>query len=232
MATSAQTARSRAARSVPGATASTAARPRSRSAEKAPLRSFEADAEAHRARVHPQARPPLGLGQMRMRRGPGWQTSDLGIADVDGEGEQLQGVAEGGGRLLSPGEVHGEHAGGAVGEVATDEVRVGTARDARMVDPGDPGAAMQAPGERRGIGADLAHPQVEGLDAHQDLLRAGRRQRGPEVGDVLRAGVLTAAPRRRARSRRRRRRRNAGCGWSAAASAADIAAGRSALCPR
>src|SRR5699024_9301513 len=81
------------------------------------------------------------------------------------------------------------HPAGAVGEVPVGEGGVRPARDGGVVDAGHALGAVQAPGEDGGVGADLACAQVEGLDADQDLLGAGGGQGGPEVGDVLGAGV-------------------------------------------
>ena len=83
-----------------------------------------------------------------------------GIADVDRDGEQLEGVAEGGRGLLSPDQVDREHTRGAAGEVALGQRRVGTPGDPRVVDPPDAGGLVQACGQGGGVLADALHAQV------------------------------------------------------------------------
>src|SRR5699024_10469187 len=108
--------------------------------------------------------------------------------DVDRDGEQLEGVAEGGRGLLSPDQVDREHTRGAAGEVALGQRRVGTPGDPRVVDPPDAGGLVQACGQGGGVLADALHAQVQGLDTDQHLLGAGSGQGGAEVGDVFGAG--------------------------------------------
>lgn len=149
---------------------------------------LETDAQPDRAGEH-AARPALLLPQVGVRGGGRVAHQRAGVADVDGESEQLQGIAEGRGGGLSSCQVEGEHSGGAVGEVSRGESGVRPAGDRGVVDALHAGRPVQASGESGGVGADLAHAQIEGLDAHQDLLGAGGGERGPEIGDVLGARV-------------------------------------------